>query len=129
MSTPDPTSGKQELIRALFLALDRGDVQTVSSYLDTDVIVVLTNQKPIHGTAAFAALYKQVAGTLAGFRHEIRDVWSAAEDPEVWITRMTVHYSRLDGQTISLPCCTVFRFADALITEYQVFEDMTPVFA
>jgi ketosteroid isomerase-like protein len=129
MSTIDRAVDERELIRALFLALDRADIQTVSSYLHTDVVVILSNQEPIHGAAAFGALYQQVAGTLAGLRHEIHDVWGATDDPGVWIARMTVHYTRVDGKTVSLPCCNVFRFAGALVAEYQVFIDMTPVFA
>jgi ketosteroid isomerase-like protein len=129
MSALDRALGERELIRALFLALDSADIRTVSSYLDTDVVVILSNQEPIHGAAAFGALYQQVAATLAGLRHEIHDVWGAAEDHAVWIARMTVHYTRLDGKTVSLPCCNVFRLAGGLIAEYQVFMDMTPVFA
>jgi ketosteroid isomerase-like protein len=129
MSATDRFAGERELIRALFAALDRGDIPTLSSYLHSDVVVILSNQEPIRGAATFAELYSQVTGTLAGLRHEIHDLWSAAEDPAVWIVRMTVHYSRLDGKTVSLPCCNVFRLAEALVSEYQVFMDMTPVFA
>jgi ketosteroid isomerase-like protein len=129
MSATDHLAGEREVIRALFVALDRADVRTVSSYLHDDVVVVLGNQEPIRGADAFAELYEQVTGTLAGLRHEIHDVWSAAEDSAMWIVRMTVHYSRLDGTTVSLPCCNVFRFAKDLVSDYQVFMDMTPVFA
>jgi ketosteroid isomerase-like protein len=129
MSATDHPAGERELIRGLFAALDRGDLGTVSSYLHDDVVVVLSNQEPIRAAAAFAELYEQVAGTLAGLRHEIHDVWSAAEDPAVWVVRMTVHYTRSDGKTVSLPCCNVLRFAKDLVSEYQVFMDMTPVFA
>jgi ketosteroid isomerase-like protein len=129
MSATDHLAGERALIRALFAAMDRSDIRTVSSYLHDDVVVILSNQQPIRGAAAFAELYEQVAGTLAGLRHEIHDVWSAAEDPAVWIVRMTVHYTRSDGKTVSLPCCNVLRFVEALVSEYQVFMDMTPVFA
>jgi ketosteroid isomerase-like protein len=129
MSATDHLAGKREVIRALFAAMDRADMRTVSSYLHEDVVVILSNQEPIRGADAFAKLYEQVTGTLAALRHELHDVWSAAEAPGVWIVRMTVHYTRSDGKTVSLPCCNVFRFADALVSEYQVFMDMTPVFA
>jgi ketosteroid isomerase-like protein len=129
MSAADHLAGEHEVIRALFGAMDRADIRTVSSYLRDDVVVILSNQEPIRGAGAFAELYEQVAGTLAGLRHELHDVWSAAEDPAIWIVRMTVHYSRLDGTTVSLPCCNVFRFAKDLVSDYQVFMDMTPVFA
>lgn len=120
---------ERKAIRALFAALDRADVRAVTAHLHDDVVVTLSNQQPIRGATAFAELYAQVTGTLAGVRHEIHEVWNAREDPAVWIARMTVHYTRLDGETVSLPCCNVVRFAGAYVAVYQVFMDMTPVFA
>jgi ketosteroid isomerase-like protein len=128
MSATDHLAAERELIRVLFVALDRGDLGTVSSYLHDDVVVILSNQEPVRGASAFADLYAQVAGTLAGLRHEIHDVWRAAEDPAVRIVRMTVNYTRTDGKIVSLPCCNVFRLAESVVSEYQVFMDMTPVF-
>ena len=91
--------------------------------------MVLSNREPINGVVAYAELYGQVAGMLARLRHEILDIWSAAEDPSVWIVRMTVHYTRTDGLTVSLPCCNALRFTEGLVSDYRVFIDMTPVFA
>ena len=120
---------ERETIRALFAATDRGDLAGVTSYLDDKVVVVLGNHEPIRGAAAYAHLYEQVTGTLAGLRHEIHDIWSAAEDGAVWIVRMTVHYTRADGHTLSLPCCNILRFSGGRVADYRVFMDMTPVFS
>jgi ketosteroid isomerase-like protein len=129
MSATDQLGGEREVIRALVEALDRADVRAVTAHLHEDVVVTLSNRQPIRGAAAFAELYAQVAGTVVGVRHEIHDIWGAADDPAIWIARMTVHYTRLDGKTVSLPCCNVFRFAGAYVADYQVFMDMTPVLA
>jgi ketosteroid isomerase-like protein len=129
MSATEHRACEQEVIRALFEATDRGDVGTVSSYLHDDVVVVLGNLEPIHGGAAYSALYHQVTSSLGGIRHELHDVWRADDDGARWIVRMTVHYTRTDGDTVSLPCCNVFQFTDGLVSEYQVYMDMTPVFA
>ena len=129
MSATSKLVSERETIRALFSATDQGDLAGVTSYLHDDVVVFLSNREPIHGAVAYAELYGQVAGMLAGLRHEILDIWSAAEDPSVWIVQMTVHYSRADGPTVSLPCCNVLRFTEGLVSDYRVFMDMTPVFA
>jgi ketosteroid isomerase-like protein len=42
---------------------------------------------------------------------------------------MTVHYTRADGHTVSLPCCNVLRFTEGRVSDYRVFMDMAPVFA
>jgi ketosteroid isomerase-like protein len=129
MSTTSKRVPELEAIRALFAATDRGDLAGVTSYLHDDVVVVLGNREPIQGAEAYAELYGQVAGMLACLRHEILDIWSAAEDPSVWIVRMTVHYTRTEGPTVSLPCCNVLRFTEGRVSDYRVFMDMTPVFA
>ena len=129
MSATSKLAPERKAIRALFAATDSGDLDAVTSYLHDDVIIVLSNREPIHGAAAYAELYGQVAGMLAGLRHEIHEIWSASEDTSVWIVRTTVHYTRVDGDTVSLPCCNVLRFADGRISDYRVFMDMTPVFA
>jgi ketosteroid isomerase-like protein len=118
-----------ETIRALFAALDRGDLDGVTSCLRDDVVVVLSNRDPIHGVTAYTELFGQVMGMLAGIRHEIHDIWNAAEDSGVWTVNMTTHYTRTDGNEVSLPCCAILRFSDGGVSDYRVFIDMTPVFA
>ena len=114
---------------AMFSALDNRDSDTVIGHLTGEVVVHLGNADPIQGGGAFIALFDQVLSALQGLRHEIHDVWRAAEDPDVVIARMTVHYTRLDGVLVSVPCCNVFRLMNGLIAEYRVYVDMSPVFA
>jgi ketosteroid isomerase-like protein len=114
---------------AMFAALDRGDLEAMFAPMHGDVVVRLGNQPPIHGLEAFRNLYTQVAGSLGGIRHELHDLWTAVELAGIHIVRMTVHYTRLDGQVVSVPCCNIFRVRDGAISEYDVFVDMSPVFA
>ena len=114
---------------ALFAAMDRGDVDATTAFLHDDVVVRLGNRPPINGKQAFKDLFAQVGGSIAGLSHELQDVWTASEDAAIRVVRMTVHYTRLDGEVVSLPCCNVFRLRDGAIAEYEVYVDMTPVFA
>jgi ketosteroid isomerase-like protein len=93
---------------ALFAAIDRGDVDAMTAVLYDGVVAQLGNQPPMHGAEAFADLYAQLATSISGIRHELHDVWTAAQDDAVRIVGMTVHYTRLDGDVVSLPCCNVF---------------------
>lgn len=129
MNATKTHASEADAIRAMFAATDRGDLDAVTAYFHDDVVVVLSNREPIHGAREYVALYGEVAGMLAGLRHEIHDIWTANQDGNVWVVRMTVHYTRQDGGIVSLPCCNVLRFADDRISDYQVFMDMTPVFA
>jgi ketosteroid isomerase-like protein len=116
-------------LAAMFAALDRGDLEAMLASLHDDVVVRLGNQPPIHGLAAFKDLHTELTASLGGVRHELHDVWTATEDAAIRVARMTVHYTRLDGQVVSVPCCNVFRVRDGAISEYDVFLDVTPVFA
>jgi len=38
-----------------------------------------------------------------------------------------VHYRRLDGRELNLPCCHMFRVADGLLRDYRTYVDVNPV--
>jgi hypothetical protein len=41
-----------------------------------------------------------------------------------------VHYTRLDGGEVTLPCCNVLRLHNHdLVSEYRSYMDATPVYA
>jgi ketosteroid isomerase-like protein len=40
-----------------------------------------------------------------------------------------LHYTRLDGGEVTLPCCNVFRLRDDLVAEYRSYIDATPVYS
>ncbi|MHB8689994.1 MAG: nuclear transport factor 2 family protein [Solirubrobacteraceae bacterium] len=116
-------------LAALFNAIDQGDVDAMAAFLRDDLVARLGNQPPLHGAQAFKDLYAQLTMSISGIRHELHDVWTAAGDEAIRVVRMTVHYTRLDGNVVSLPCCNTFRLRDGAIAEYQVYVDLTPVFA
>jgi ketosteroid isomerase-like protein len=112
----------------MFAAGDSGDVDGLLGFLTDDVVLVFGNGEPVHKDG-IRDLWGQVVSTLKGVRHEIHDIWHAAEDADVLIARMTVHYSKLDGSVVSLPCVNVFRLRDELIADYRIYIDASPVFA
>jgi argonaute-like protein implicated in RNA metabolism and viral defense len=50
-------------------------------------------------------------------------------DRETAVVELDVHYTRFDGESVTLPCCNVFRMWDGLIKGYRSFVDATPVAA
>ena len=59
-------------------------------------------------------------------RHEILHVF---HDSNAAIVEFDVHYTRHDGNVVTLPCCNVFRLRDGLIAEYRSYVDAAPVYA
>ena len=115
-----------ENIREMFAAFDRNDIPALTTYVTDDVRLQLMNTDPVHGQPAFAAAVSAFHKSVAGIRHEILDLWS---DGEVVIAELSVHYLRLDGHAVTLPCCNVFRLQDGRIADYRSYMDPTPVYA
>src|SRR2546422_7134519 len=100
---PAVASNRQDLVRSLFAAVDDMDVDGVAAHLSDDVVLAFGSSEPVAGKAGFEQTTVAFFAALRGLRHEIGDVWQP--EPDVVITEMTVHYTRLDGGQLSLPCC------------------------
>lgn len=114
-------------IRELFATTDRKDVEANAAHLTEDVELRFGNNEPVIGKDAYVAMSRDFFASLKSLRHEIHSLW--AVDGNVVITEMTVHYERLDGQRLSLPCANIFRLRDGLVADYRIFMDVNPVFA
>jgi ketosteroid isomerase-like protein len=128
MSMTD-TQSRAGMIRTMFAASDSGNIDGLLSFLTDDVVLVFGNAAAVRGKAAVEAQARQVTSRLKGVRHEIHDIWHAGNNADIVIARMTVHYTRLDASTVSLPCCNIFRLSGDLIADYRIYMDVNPVFA
>jgi ketosteroid isomerase-like protein len=118
---------RQRVVRAMFDALDRGDIEQMVRYMTDDVVAVFGNFPELNGKAAFHMMFRDLAKSVSGVRHETHDLWEVEQDADVLVARMTVAYTRHDGSTISLPCCNVFRMRANLVSHYSVYMDTTPI--
>jgi ketosteroid isomerase-like protein len=113
-------------LRRVFATFDAKDVSTLASFMTDDVELRLGNADMIKGKAAFVDAVNAFLGSIAGVRHEILAVYS---DGDAAIVEFDVHYTRRDGDVVTVPCCNVFRLRDGLIAEYRSYIDATPVYA
>jgi limonene-1,2-epoxide hydrolase len=90
-----------------------------------DVRLRLGNAETVTGKAAFVDAVDAFLGSVAGFRHEIINVW---RDGDILVTELEVHYTRLDGRQVTIPCCNVFGLRDGLVAGYRSYIDATPVY-
>jgi ketosteroid isomerase-like protein len=118
---------RQRVVRAMFDALDRGDIEQMVRYMTDDVSTTFGNLPVLTGKTAFHTMFRDVAASITAVRHDIDDLWQVEQDPDVLVARMTVTYIRHDGSAISLPCCNVFRMRAHLVSHYSVYMDITPV--
>jgi ketosteroid isomerase-like protein len=118
-----------QIIRDLFVATDTFDVDNVVPFLDDHMKFRFGNADPLLDLQTFRSMVIEFNASLGGIRHEIKSLWTIPEE-RVVVAVLVVHYTRLDGSQISLPCCDVFQLgADHKITSYDIFMDINPVFA
>jgi ketosteroid isomerase-like protein len=116
-----------DLIREVFAATDRQDVDANAALMHDDVVLRFGNGEPVVGKSAFIETSRDFHASLAGIRHEITSLWTVGDDTV--ITEMLVHYERLDGGRLTLPCANIFRLRDGLVADYRIFMDIGPVYA
>jgi ketosteroid isomerase-like protein len=115
-----------DYIRRMFATFDANDVSALTGFVTDEVRLRLGNAEPVQGKSAFVEAVNSFVASVAGFRHEVLNVWS---DGEALIAEFDVHYTRLDGGEVTLPCCNVFRVRDGLVWEYRSYIDATPVYS
>jgi ketosteroid isomerase-like protein len=125
-SSPLAGLGPAQIVGRIFAALDGGDVQGLAAMMDDNVRLQLANAEESHGKERFVAAVEAFLVSVAGFRHEILDVW---HDGETIVAELHVHYTRLDGDKVTIPCCNVFQVGDDLVWSYRSYLDMAPVYA
>ena len=113
-------------VRAIFGAFDAKDVSALAAFMSDDVRLRLGNAEPVQGKPSFVEAVSAFLASVAGFRHEVLNVWS---DGDALVAEFDVHYTRLDGGEVTLPCCNVFRLRDGLVAEYRSYIDASPVYS
>ncbi|MGA8334657.1 MAG: nuclear transport factor 2 family protein [Solirubrobacteraceae bacterium] len=113
-------------VRAIFGAFDAKDVSAFAAFMTDDVRLRLGNGEPVQGKPAFVEAVTAFLASVAGFRHEVLNVWS---DGDALVAEFDVDYTRLDGGEVTLPCCNVFRLRDGLVAEYRSYIDASPVYS
>jgi ketosteroid isomerase-like protein len=110
----------------IFATFDSKDVSALAAFMTDDVRLRLGNAEPVQGKSAFVEAVNAFVASVEGFRHEVLNVWS---DGDALIAEFDVHYTRLDGGHVTIPCCNVFRLQDGLVAEYRSYIDATPVYS
>src|SRR4051794_40683688 len=108
----------------MFATFDRQDVSGFAAFVADDVRVRLGNAEPVEGKPAFCEAVEAFIASVGSFRHEVLHVWS---DGHALVVDFDVHYTRLDGGQVTVPCCNVLRLRGGLVCEYRSYIDATPV--
>jgi ketosteroid isomerase-like protein len=114
-------------IRRLFEAVDDKDTGYLAHHFADDITFRFGNADVVEGRPAVLAACEAFLGSVAGIRHVIEHLWQVDADRVVAVA--TVHYERLDGGRLTLPCANSFRVRDGKVSDYRIYMDITPVLA
>ena len=120
------TTTATDIGRAMFEPADRLDVDGWCSHLSENVHFRFGNAEPLDGRDAVREAVRQFFATLKGLRHEIVSDWTV--DDRV-IQQLLVTYTRPDDSQVSVPAVNILRVKDELIADYQIYVDLTPLYA
>jgi len=111
----------------VFSAVDRMDMDTFLSYLDSEVMFRFGNGPAVNG------IEPQVKEAVSGFfgsiralSHTIEQMW---EQGDHLICKGTATYTRKDEKKVSVPFATIFGLKDGKIASYEIYVDLAPLFA
>ena len=113
------------LIR-LFESIDSRDTGRFLGFLAPDVTFRFGNMPPVSGQQAVGVAVQGFFDSVKGLRHGLFDTWSG---PESVVCRGEVTYTRHDGSTLTVPFANVLQLRGSLISDYQIYVDISPLFA
>ena len=116
-----------DIIRTLIRAVDNANDDDIAALTAAEVHFRFGNAQPTNTRSELLAFARAFRESIAGLRHTILDLWEVNGGTVIAI--MDVHYERLDGRELNLPCCNVFRVHNGCVDKYLIYMDINPVLA
>jgi hypothetical protein len=115
----------------LFHTIDSMDVPSFAKAFAEDGTFRFGNSPPVGGREQVEQAVAGFFSTLGGLKHHVTGMWSGTwEHGDVKIVESDVVYTRSDGTvTDPLPVVSILRMQGALIQDYRITMDVTPLFA
>ena len=124
---PDAPHTPRDVVRTLIRAVDDADHNAIAALTADDVHFRFGNASPTDTQSELLAAAQSFRDAIADLRHTILDLWEVGDGMVVAL--MDVHYRRLDGRELNLPCCNVFGVHDGVVNDYRIYMDVNPVLA
>jgi ketosteroid isomerase-like protein len=113
-------------VAAIFADIDAFDPDRFVAHLTPDAQFRFGNADPVTGRAAVKEAVTGFFDTIGGLTHHIRNVWEAGHTV---IAQIDVEYLRKDGKTVTLPNADILVFDGDLVSDWQIYIDVAPVYA
>ncbi|MDQ2812476.1 MAG: nuclear transport factor 2 family protein [Actinomycetota bacterium] len=113
-------------VPAIFADIDAFDPEKFVAHLTPDVTFRFGNADPVTGRAAVKEAVAGFFSSIDGLTHHILNVY---ESGETVIAQIDVEYLRKDGKSVIVPNADILVFDGDLVRDWQIYIDVTPVYA
>ena len=113
-------------IAAIFADIDAFDPDKFVAHLTPDAKFRFGNADPVTGRPAVKDGVAGFFSTIDGLTHHILNVY---ESGDTVIVQIDVEYRRKDGKSVTVPNADILVFDGDLVRDWQIYIDITPVFA
>jgi ketosteroid isomerase-like protein len=113
-------------VAPIFADIDAFDPDKFVAHLTPDVTFRFGNAEPVTGRAAVKDAVTGFFSTIDGLTHHILNVY---ESGDTSIAKIDVEYLRKDGKSVTVPNADILVFDGDLVRDWQIYIDVTPVYA
>ena len=113
-------------VAKIFADIDSLDPAKFVAHLTPDAKFRFGNADPVVGREAVAAAVAGFFATIDGMKHHILNSWAVGDTV---IVQIDVEYLRKDGKSVSTPNADILIFDGDLVRDWQIYIDITPVYA
>ncbi|MGB6578932.1 MAG: nuclear transport factor 2 family protein [Streptosporangiaceae bacterium] len=113
-------------IAAIFADIDAFDPDKFVAHLTPDAKFRFANADPVTGREAVKEAVTGFFASIDGLTHHILNVY---ESGETVIAQIDVEYRRKDGKSVTVPNADILVFDGDLVRDWQIYIDVTPVYA
>jgi len=113
-------------VAAIFADIDAFDPDKFVAHLTPDATFRFANADPVTGRAAVKEAVAGFFSSIAGLTHHILNVYEVGD---IAIAQIDVEYRRLDGKSVTVPNADILVFEGDLVRDWQIYIDVTPVYA
>jgi ketosteroid isomerase-like protein len=113
-------------IAPILAAVDAMDADKFVAHLTPDAKFRFANADPLTGRAAVKEGVEGFWATIDGLTHHILNSWDFGDTT---IVQIDVEYLRKDGKSVTTPNVDILVFDGDLVRDWQIYIDVTPVYA
>jgi ketosteroid isomerase-like protein len=110
----------------IFADIDTLDPDKFVAHLTPDVTFRFGNNDPMTGRDAVKAAVAGFFTTISGMHHHFLNTYECGDTV---IAKIDVEYVRPDGKSVTVPNADILVFDGDLVSDWQIYIDLAPVFA